>query len=208
MSGLCGWTRVCADRGRDGSVAAAMGASAHATRSERCDHGAVGGRRVGRDETSRRSAPVRARRVARCAVSGRLWIDGKAVQDPARALAEAFAEQGTNVMSRLSGNFVLAVAKGDEVLLATDRLGRRPLVYCQRGEVLVVRLERRGVASASGRAFSDRRAVDLRVLLFSSSPRAAHDPQGPQASAAGRVPALCERPRQDRDLVAAAVRAR
>ena len=135
MSGICGWTGYAPAEG-DGGVAAAM---AHAlTRHDQS--GATTAQWEGGGLIATRlhgEAHLYERDGLRAAVSGRLWIDGKAVDEPARALAEAFAEQGTKVMSRLSGNFVLAVVRGSEVLLATDRLGRRPLVYCQRGDTLV-----------------------------------------------------------------------
>jgi asparagine synthase (glutamine-hydrolysing) len=54
-------------------------------------------------------------------------------------LLQGFAKWGVQLFARLQGMFALAIydAKTDEVVLARDRLGIKPLVYCIKDSVLV-----------------------------------------------------------------------
>ncbi len=135
MSGLCGWTGYAQSAPGDGVASAMSQALIRYDQSDwkktRWNGGALAATAL------HGKVALFERDQLRAAVSGRLWVDGKAVDDPAAVLAEGFVKDGTKVLDRLTGNFALAVVSGGEVLLATDRLGRRPLVYCHRGDTLV-----------------------------------------------------------------------
>ncbi|MFP6672396.1 MAG: hypothetical protein VB857_13375, partial [Pirellulaceae bacterium] len=51
-------------------------------------------------------------------------------QDPAQVVANWYMLEGTACFTRLDGAFTLAVVSGEELLLARDALGERPLYYC------------------------------------------------------------------------------
>jgi len=57
----------------------------------------------------------------------------------ARALSQGYARKGTDVLAALSGAFALAVldGRGGEAMLAIDRMGTRPLCYCDGAGTLV-----------------------------------------------------------------------
>ena len=61
------------------------------------------------------------------------------VRGAARALAEGYAHNGTDVLAALSGAFALAIldGRGGEAVLAIDRMGTRPLCYCVASGTLV-----------------------------------------------------------------------
>jgi asparagine synthase (glutamine-hydrolysing) len=71
-------------------------------------------------------------------VLGSPRIDGNS-GDAARRLAELYRARGLGVLQSLRGNFALALVLADrgETLLATDRMGVRPLLYTLAGDTLV-----------------------------------------------------------------------
>ena len=134
MSGLCGWFRF-----QDGSARSLI--EAMAAPLARYDGGTI------RILEGRRSAlAVAALRdgADACEEGGVLaGVEGRPVwTDPAlaerartdghaHALIEGYREKGDRVVEQLGGQFALALLdeERDEALLATDRLGRRPVIY-------------------------------------------------------------------------------
>ncbi|MDH3591043.1 MAG: asparagine synthase-related protein, partial [Planctomycetota bacterium] len=135
MSGLCGWTGYASGEDDPRVLASMAGALTRHDHSEARTAAWAGGAVAA--AALHGHSDLFEREGLRAVTVGRVLIDDERVADPARAVAEAFSERGAAVLDRLSGRFVLAVVAGDEVLLATDRLGRMPLVYSWRDGCLV-----------------------------------------------------------------------
>jgi asparagine synthase (glutamine-hydrolysing) len=145
MSGLCGWF----DAARCSAVEAQFIATM-AVALARFDHSAVrslsahcGAVAVAAPQAS--EADLFRANEQLVAVWGHVRFTDAALADlaqregAARALAQGYTRKGTDVFATLSGNFALAILNGDtgELVLATDRMGTRPLNYRTVGETLV-----------------------------------------------------------------------
>jgi len=142
MSGICGWFTPARREGVDPRVIAAMaaalgrfdGATAHSVRMAFGAAAIAGpGTDVWQDE--HRLAGIWGRaRFTDSALAAHAQRCGLA-----SALAEGFARKGTEILGVVSGDFAAVVldARSGEALLATDRMGARPLCYASHDGALV-----------------------------------------------------------------------
>jgi asparagine synthase (glutamine-hydrolysing) len=142
MSGICGWFAPSRSEGVDPAVipamAAALGRFDGATpQSARLAFGAVAvagpGAELWQDEHTLAAVWGRAR-LADSGLAAYAERHGLA-----SALAEGYAKKGADVLGALSGDFAAVVldARSGEALLATDRMGARPVCYASVDGALV-----------------------------------------------------------------------
>jgi len=136
MSGLCGWFNCERPGSVDPQVIATMGAplcrfDGSAVRSASADFGSVAVAAAGSD------ADVFQNGEQLVAVWGRSRLTDVELAELAdrngiaHALSQGYARKGTGILTALAGAFAVAILdrRSGEAVLATDRMGTRPLCY-------------------------------------------------------------------------------
>jgi asparagine synthase (glutamine-hydrolysing) len=135
VSGLCGWFdpagRGSANASIDAMAAALARFDASPVRSEGAPWGAVA---MAAGESNGDLCRDGERLVAlygHARLSDARLSESARRHGVARAIAEGYAEQGAGILKLLAGTFSLAILDGTarKALLATDRMGTRPLCY-------------------------------------------------------------------------------
>jgi asparagine synthase (glutamine-hydrolysing) len=142
MAGLCGWSCGTRAAAADRDVIAAMASAIRrfddaAVRSASAPFGAVAAGGAVADIFQTNSQLVAIWGAAR-------FEDARLTELATRhgmacALADGYSRSGTKVLTQLTGSFALAITDGanGETVLATDRLGTRPLAYGEAAGTLV-----------------------------------------------------------------------
>jgi asparagine synthase (glutamine-hydrolysing) len=83
-------------------------------------------------------------------------------------IAHLYAREGTNAFRRLRGMFAIAIwdARNDRLVLARDRVGKKPLYYLRRGDEIVFGSETKTILSALGEAPPVNERALLNFLTF------------------------------------------
>jgi asparagine synthase (glutamine-hydrolysing) len=173
MSGISGWFGSGTDPAVISAMAAPLGRFDNtAPQSAVAAFGAVAGPEIWRDE----------HRIA--ALWGRAHLGDRSLgahaerHGLASAVAEGYASKGVELLGALSGDFALALldARSGEALLATDRMGTRPICYSNVGGTLVFgsTLDAlRGYPSATG-AIDPQAIYDYIYFHMVPAPRTIH----------------------------------
>ena len=85
----------------------------------------------------------------------------------ARAIYETYIKYGVDFISHLRGMYAIAIVTPDEVILARDLFGKKPLYYSIENNKLIFASEARAIISYRGKARVDRK-IFSQLLFFQS----------------------------------------
>jgi asparagine synthase (glutamine-hydrolysing) len=167
MSGFGGWFGLTRDAGGEaaiGAMAAALNRFSRApVRSACAPFGAVA------SAGAPGSADVYEGDGRLVAVWGRASLGSAHLAElarregPARALAAGYERERSEILRELHGSFAVAILdqRHDEALLATDRMGTRPVCYAASGDRIVFASTLAAIDACPGTGGRDRPSVDL-----------------------------------------------